>query len=369
MDSEINYQGRLTDSGSNPLNGTYDMQFQLWNAETGGSQVGTDITVSNVSVDNGLFNVKIPVTHSWFNGQALWLRVKVGTDDWMTPRQEILPAPYALSLRPGARILGDSDEPILQVSNHGDSEDGEAVYGYSLNSVGLYALSDSDEEAAVFGHSRSTGGGVEGWCSQGVGVYGHGDTGVFGYSSWGQGVRAGSAGGVAIAATGTGIITSTANSYLWMSGNGVRPYHQNDTTVIDMDPFGGAFIKRDSGSGSRNVMLPITVLGPLYGQDVTISSLDIYWQGETEFDRITAVILRRQTGVGSKEEIIYDVGGPGYSCVHYANPGGCAIHYDPTSNNVLTASSGVLYLTLEVAFNTDISWVQVGGVRLTLEHD
>ena len=39
------------------------------------------------------------------------------------------------------------------------------------------------------------------------------------------------------------------------------------------------------------------------------------------------------------------------------------------NNNVLTADSGILYLTLELAFNSDTSWVEVGGVRLTLEHD
>ena len=44
-------------------------------------------------------------------------------------------------------------------------------------------------------------------------------------------------------------------------------------------------------------------------------------------------------------------------------------HYDPTSNNVLTADSGILYLTLELAFSGSTTWVEIGGVRLTLEHN
>jgi len=112
--SAINYQGRLTDKNTgNPLSGTYDMVFQLWDAATGGTQVGSDISVPPVEVTNGLFNVRIPVTQSWFNGRPLWLRVKVGADDWMTDRQEILPVPYALSLRPGAYIV---DEDVVHTT-------------------------------------------------------------------------------------------------------------------------------------------------------------------------------------------------------------------------------------------------------------
>jgi hypothetical protein len=45
------------------------------------------------------------------------------------------------------------------------------------------------------------------------------------------------------------------------------------------------------------------------------------------------------------------------------------LSYALTSNNALTADSGILYLTLELAFNSSTSWVEIGGVRLTLQHD
>ena len=35
--SKISYQGRLTDVGGNPLNGNYNLLFQLWDDATAGS--------------------------------------------------------------------------------------------------------------------------------------------------------------------------------------------------------------------------------------------------------------------------------------------------------------------------------------------
>ncbi|KPL16107.1 MAG: hypothetical protein AMJ93_16085 [Anaerolineae bacterium SM23_84] len=254
----------------------------------------------------------------------------------MTPRQVIYSVPYALSLRPGAVISGTTSGRVLYVRNYGS---GQGLLGYSKNHDGVYGWSDASNHAGVSGENTSGGIGVYGWSN----------------------------GGPAIKAAGR--IESTANSYLWISGNGVRPYRQSDSTIIDMDSKGGAFVMRGADAGRKNVMLPITVVGPLYGQEVTISDLDIYWKGETEFDGITAVILRRQTGVGQHANIVWDVGGAGYACESSAHPQGCTVHYDTTSNNVLTADSGILYLTLELAFNSSTSWVEIGGVRLTLQHD
>ena len=40
-----------------------------------------------------------------------------------------------------------------------------------------------------------------------------------------------------------------------------------------------------------------------------------------------------------------------------------------TTNNVLSENSGVLYLTIELSFSGATSWVDIGGVRLTLQHE
>lgn len=174
----ISYQGRLTDPDGNPLDGTYDMQFQLWDAESGGSQVGSTISVNDVDVDQGLFNVRLEVNSADFDGQALWLRVRAredggSWDPWMTPRQQILPAPYALSLRPGADIeYDDALAPDLTVRNGypggvwlvskkaiaGWTSDGVAVWGAAGAGQGVYGISTSPNGVGVYAEgSGSTG--------------------------------------------------------------------------------------------------------------------------------------------------------------------------------------------------------------------
>lgn len=69
--SKISYQGRLTDASGNPLNGNYNMVFQLWDDASAGSQVGSDIVRNNVPVSDGLFTVDLDVPQDAFNGQAL----------------------------------------------------------------------------------------------------------------------------------------------------------------------------------------------------------------------------------------------------------------------------------------------------------
>ncbi len=331
VSSKISYQGVLRENGQ-PVSGSRNMVFRLYSNPACSTQVGGNIIKSGVPVTGGRFAVDLDVNHRDFNGQALWLEVEVaGT---RIGCEAILPVPYALSLRPGAHIAGSvtaSPYAALHVWNTATSG----------SAYGIKGGTDSPSGRAIYGDAL------------------HGGTGVYAKSDT----------GIAIRAAGTGIVQSTANSYLWISGNGARPFHQADSTVIDLDSKGGAIIRRGPDAGRKNVMLPITVVGPLYGQDVTVTDLDIFWKGRTEFDAITAVILRRQTGVGAYANIIFDVGGAGYACEESLNPNGCTIHYDTTSNNVLTADSGILYLTLELSFNSDSSWMQVGGARLTLKHE
>jgi len=54
------YQGKLTDSAT-PANGQYDFQFKLFDTQTvgTGTQLGTTLTVSNVTVTAGIFTVQL----------------------------------------------------------------------------------------------------------------------------------------------------------------------------------------------------------------------------------------------------------------------------------------------------------------------
>src|SRR5262245_64098945 len=54
------YQGKLADGG-NPVNGNYDLTFQLFNTEAvgTGTQQGTTLTLTNVPVKGGVFTTQL----------------------------------------------------------------------------------------------------------------------------------------------------------------------------------------------------------------------------------------------------------------------------------------------------------------------
>jgi hypothetical protein len=58
LGTSFTYQGRLTDAGT-PANGAYDLRFTLFDAASGGAQVGTTLTRDDVAVANGLFTVSL----------------------------------------------------------------------------------------------------------------------------------------------------------------------------------------------------------------------------------------------------------------------------------------------------------------------
>ena len=264
VSSAINYQGRLTDNNTgNPLDGIYDMEFQLWDAESGGSQVGSTITVNNVGVDQGLFNVRLEVDPDDFNGQELWLRVRArehgGTwDDWMTPLQEILPVPYALSLRPGAVISGTYPavgQGLVHVQQGETGSNGEGQYGAKLvyDDWGWWS-------AGVHGYAYDVGSGVSGHSHAGnysAGVSGHAyattTTNYGGYfssqSDMGYGVYASNTSGTAIYGdgdvkqnrTGDGLVKAAVFARCHSSGSTIhRSFNNVNSASITIGSGGGA---------------------------------------------------------------------------------------------------------------------------------
>jgi hypothetical protein len=185
--SRISYQGRLADGDGNPLEGTHNLLFQLWDDARAGSQIGMDIVRNNVPVSNGLFTVQLDVPQDAFNGQALWLRVRVN-DQWMG-RQELLPVPYALSVKPGA-VISSPGPDALHVHN---TSGGYGVEAWSQGNIGVLGTSGAPGEPPPSGmhgvHGEGEGVGVYGQGGH-TGVYGEGsDDGVKGVSTTGIGVE------------------------------------------------------------------------------------------------------------------------------------------------------------------------------------
>jgi hypothetical protein len=95
------YQGRLADAGA-PANGSYDLECRLYDAASGGGQVGPTLTLDNVAVSSGLFTVTLDFGAGAFIGAARWLALAVrpgastGAFTPLSPRQALTPAPGAV---------------------------------------------------------------------------------------------------------------------------------------------------------------------------------------------------------------------------------------------------------------------------------
>ncbi|PYS59102.1 MAG: hypothetical protein DMF74_22120, partial [Acidobacteria bacterium] len=72
------YQGRLSDGGA-PANGAYDLQFKLFDtASTGaGTQIGSTITNSALTVTGGVFTTQLDFGASAFPGADRFLEISV----------------------------------------------------------------------------------------------------------------------------------------------------------------------------------------------------------------------------------------------------------------------------------------------------
>lgn len=95
--TSFTYQGQLQDGGTN-ANGAYTMAFALYDAPTGGNQIGNAITNSPTLV-NGLFSVNLDFGAGAFDGNPRWLEITVisgSTTETLSPRVQVLPSPYAL---------------------------------------------------------------------------------------------------------------------------------------------------------------------------------------------------------------------------------------------------------------------------------
>ncbi|MBI3879237.1 MAG: hypothetical protein HY301_04135 [Verrucomicrobia bacterium] len=95
------YQGFLTSQGA-PANGSFDLQFAVFDAVSGGAQQGVTVVSNSFGVTNGLFTVTVDPGANVFTGAARWLNVAVrpagsATFTNVVPRQSVTAAPYAIT--------------------------------------------------------------------------------------------------------------------------------------------------------------------------------------------------------------------------------------------------------------------------------
>ena len=225
LGSKISYQGVLKEGGS-PVTGPRNIIFRLYSNNGCASQVGADIPKFGVPVSNGLFDVQLDVNPAHFEGQARWLGVDVGNTGSNIVCQEMLPAPYALSLRPGATINNTATGYALR----GESANGLGIYGYSDDNYGVQGSSTSSW-GGYFDSGQGYGVRVN---SSGTDHYDHGayvtaqsGYAVYAQSATNQGVRgeAGDVSGIAQPLGAVGVVGLGSNRGIYgASSSGVGLY-------------------------------------------------------------------------------------------------------------------------------------------------
>lgn len=96
----FSYQGKMTDAGV-AANGSFQMQFKLYDSLSGGAQIGSTIADLPVTVTDGIFSVKLDFGANALSGADRWLEIAVRHNSGesyttLAPREQIASSPYAV---------------------------------------------------------------------------------------------------------------------------------------------------------------------------------------------------------------------------------------------------------------------------------
>jgi len=258
VDDIVQVQGRLTDASGAPINGNRTIVAALYGVATGGTARCSDGDI--VTVTNGLFVMNMDsCTAADINGDRLYLGIKVGSDDEMTPRQAIFATPYAWALRPGSIVKG-------------------------------------------------------------------------------------------------------ADTYVFVPGSSLIKNQSTDTTRWDIRSNGAARVWRGGAAGSKTIFIPITLPAVLYGQDVTIGQVTVYYRVSNATNAfITRTVLNVQVGADNQLNIVDDA-------TDRTSTSAASYSFAPTTDNVLTVGQGAVTMYMILSFANDTDYVDIGAVRLRLDH-
>ena len=171
----LNFQTKLTKNsdGTNVADGTYSMQFKIYDAPSGGNLLWTETWdgtagTSQVQVTNGVASVKLGTYSSLssvdFTGGALYLTLNfnpgTGYDGEMSPRKQLLAAAFAFNAN---SVVGDgriaitttsTTQSAMQVTYNPDSSTSTpaAIISASSNVTGpaLKVVQNGSGSAALF---------------------------------------------------------------------------------------------------------------------------------------------------------------------------------------------------------------------------
>lgn len=190
------YQGRL-DVSNSPANGPYDFEFALFDASAAGTQIGSTQTKADVAVQHGVFSAQLDFGTGAFGGGERWLQISVrpgssaGAYTALSPRQELSPAPYAMSL---PNVYTDESANFVGVGRNfrisGNEVFGVRYTGNPNQYGGMYVETSSAGGWPFYGYA--TNGSFRAW------TYYNGTTGEWSLYSAGIRLKVPSTGGLRI---------------------------------------------------------------------------------------------------------------------------------------------------------------------------
>ncbi len=256
LSTSFTYQGQLIKDGA-PVNGACDIRFTLYDAASGGSQVGPVLTMTAADITGGLFTSNLDFGYNAFNGDRRWLQVEArcptATGEYVIvgDPQELTASPYALyaawnwglegnaGTTPGTHYLGTSDNQALQLKVNGqralliqpNATSPNLIGGSSSNTVG----------AGYYGATIAGGGQAASTCGSGYSQpCWNRVSGSYGTIGGGQG---NSASGALSTIGGGDTNTATAEGATAAGGR------RNDATGVDA-AVGGGYDNAASGTSS-----------------------------------------------------------------------------------------------------------------------
>jgi len=322
----MNYQGYLTDSSGNPLNGAYNLVFSLYDAASGGNQQWGPEAHNGVPVNKGLFHVvlgqSVPLYPSVFN-RALFLDVTVnGTV--MSTRQPVRTVAYAFGLVPGAEVYGHplGSNFALTVVNTGTD-----YYDSGLNAQGkYYGIRAAGETYGIYAEEIGAGE---------VAIYSPDFVQARGFKS-------------------------NDDSYLWVPGMAAVVEPRSPLEIWSSGR--GAARMGSSVVGANTLFLPVTTPSLLYGQEVRVEELTVYYWTSNSASYIAKTEMYRHWPAGGSGELLIN------NTTHRSSTSPTSYSLTPTGNYTLTASSGSLNVPLQLYFGDTTHLIMIEAIRVRLGH-
>lgn len=195
IDTTFTYQGQLNEAGA-PANGTFIMQFSLFDAPLGGTQVGSTVTIADQAVSDGIFSAQVDFGAQDFSGSQYWLEIVVDGNS-LSPRQAMTASPFSIQTRglfvdANNNVGIGTNSPSYPLHVETSSIFGRGVLGAASATSGVtyggWFESHSSSGRGVFGVATSSTGATYGVYGQTSSTSGHG---VFGSATASSGTTYG----------------------------------------------------------------------------------------------------------------------------------------------------------------------------------